>query len=694
MSEMANKRAVFHLDIKAVDDEARLIEGYASVAGIEDRDEEVMTVEALKSGIDEYMRNPVILYQHGRDPDVGMNPIGRVLEYMFQDSKLWVRAQIARGDAFADKIWNLIKQGVLRAFSVGAVPSLVERVGRTITKWPVVEISVVTIPANAYATFSVVKMLDTGTDIELTSDDEHNSTTTDDMETTTNSADTETTALDTSNQILKTEKMMDKEQFEDMYGEFKARMDAEQAEKDAEETRVNEIAEKRAKEMFEKAQAELKMQRDPDKMIHGGDEPEKKASPIRVLSKWDNMNIGDHATAYMFMKQRALDYPGRFSMPGDEVYRSLAVKAAKHLDGDFDTKAFAAEELEGPALKGLMNLAGKSDELVHSTQSGYGDEWVPTLAAEDLWRTIRLTARVLPLFQQFDMPSQPFDYPAESTDPIFYTQAETTGEASLSWTSAGPFKKSKVATAKVTFSAGKLGAMTVWSTEMGEDSIIAIEPSFRDQYGVVLAETIDEVLISGDETTGDTTNISYEGATITSKSRFLVVDGLRHEGLVTTTADSRDGGVLSIEDFTATRALMGTAGKYGVVPSDLAFIADAGVYYKAVDLPEKMTLDQVGPSATILTGQVLSIQGIPFIVPERYSLTDATGRIDETAADNILGSFLCVRRSGIKVGWRRRPQVSVERLPGFDAYAIMATLRLDIRYFGAGMVALTYNVTI
>jgi len=688
------KRSVFHLEMKAVDKAQRIIEGYASVAGIEDRDGEVMTIDALKAGLDEYMLNPVILYNHGQDPEIGMNPIGQVLEHAFRGARLWVRAQIVKGDEFADRVWNLIDQGVLRAFSVGAVTDLIERAGNTITKWPIVELSVVTIPANAYSTFSVVKALTTGTDIEFRQETDQHSHDADDDQATSDAGGTEPRQAAKSAEISKSGVI--EMEFDQLYEQITTKLaedaKAEADRKAAEATRIEELAEEKAEVMFKALQEKL-AKRIPggDKMIFGNDDDPKPA-PIHVLSKWDTLSLGDHAVAYMFMKQRAADRLG--PPPPIEVYRSLAVKAAKHLDSkDFDIKAFSPQDIEGPAVKGLFNLRGKANELVHSTQSGYGDEWVPTLAAEELWRAIRLTARVLPLFQQFDMPSQPFDFPAESTDPTFYKQAETTAEASLSWTSAGPFKKSKIATAKVQFSAGKLGAMTVWSTEMGEDGIIAIQPQFRDQYGVKLAETIDEVLISGDETTG-TTNISYAGASITTKSRFLIVDGLRHEALVTTTADGVSGATLDIGDFVTVRSLMGSAGKYAVDPSDLAYISDPGVYYKAIVLDEVLTLDQVGPAATILNGQLASVMGIPLVVPPQYPLTYTDGTIHSTGSNNTKGSFFCVRRSGVKVGWKRRPQVTVERLPGFDAYAIMATLRLDIRYFGAGMVGLSYNLTV
>lgn len=372
-----------------------------------------------------------------------------------------------------------------------------------------------------------------------------------------------------------------------------------------------------------------------------------------------------------------------------EIEGSLDIKSDQFHGGGFDGPS---DVVTPTGLKQFCEIAVKADELIFSTQSGFGDEWVPTLMTADLWRTIRLETVVLPLFEQFDMPSQPYEYPTESTDPTFYKVAEAEDEAQMILT-GGVFTDSKIGTAKVTYSAGKLGALTYWSEEMEEDAIIATEPQVRDQYGLAFAHNIDEVLISGDETTGSS-NISFDGAGIDAASRYLIIDGLRHQPLVTTTADGRDGGTITIEDFGSTQGLMGTGGKFGINPRDLAFLLDTGVWHKAKLLSEVLTLDHFGPAATILTGMLGSLFGAPLLVSEDYGLTDSAGKISNSAGNNTLGSLMCINKRGIKVGWRRRPRVRVVGLPGADARYIVGSARYDIQFKEAGMVGLSYNLTI
>lgn len=372
-----------------------------------------------------------------------------------------------------------------------------------------------------------------------------------------------------------------------------------------------------------------------------------------------------------------------------DIEGSLDIKSDRFQGGGFDSPN---DVLTPTGLKQFCEIAVKADELIFSTQSGFGDEWVPTLMTADLWRTIRLETVVLPLFEQFDMPSQPYEYPIESTDPTFYKVAEAEDETQMILTGS-VFTSSKIGTGNVTFSAGKLGALTYWSEEMEEDSIVAAEPQFRDQYGLAFAHNIDEVLISGDETTGSA-NISYDGASIDAASRYLIIDGLRHQPLVTTTADGRDGGTITIDDYGATQGLMGTGGKFGVNPRDLAFLQDTGVWHKSKLLSEVLTLDHFGPAATIRTGQLGSLFGAPLLASEDYGLTDSAGKISSTGGNNTLGSLMCVNRRGILVGWRRRPRVRVVGLPGADARYIVGSARYDIQFKEAGMVGLSYNLTI
>lgn len=338
----------------------------------------------------------------------------------------------------------------------------------------------------------------------------------------------------------------------------------------------------------------------------------------------------------------------------------------------------------------LATLAAKANELNYSTQAGGGDEWVPTLMAATLWREIRLAAPVLGLFPNFNMPSQPYEQATESTDPTFFNVAEATNEAQMILTGS-VFGNSKIGTSKITYTAGKMGGLSYWSEEMNEDSIIAFEPQVADQYGIAMAHAIDSILVNGDESTG-TGNISLYGGTITAANKYLVLDGLRHAPLVTTTTDAYNMPVLDYQSTVHLRSLMGTNGKYGLSTANVVFLCDPATYYQFLTIDEVLTVDKFGSAATILRGQLAALGGISIIVSEDMVLTDTSGYINNTGGSNTKGSVLAVHRGGWRVGWRRRPRVRILGLPGSDARYIVASARFDIQPYKAGFAALGYNI--
>ena len=472
-----------------------------------------------------------------------------------------------------------------------------------------------------------------------------------------------------------------------------------------------------------------------DDALSESDEIGEKIARLQMVSRWDHYSLTDLATRFYVKSLAARQGNGR--PPTQDMFNALTYRAHDFCrtidkvpcimpdgeiksverpavdlsvltpwDSEDDTTVYVPgyeeaqkvrDNVTRNGVKALMEMSAtpeiKANEVVHSTQAGYGDEWVPTLMAATLWRTIRLEARVLGLFDQFDMPSNPYDMPVESTDPTVYGVSETTAENQLVIGANMPIGDSKIASAKITFSAGKIGAITFWSEEMNEDSIIPVEPQFRDQYGLAMAHGIDALLLHGDETTG-TTNISYTGASIATNSSYLKVDGLRHEALVTTTTDSVDRGALTVDDFTATRKLMGTAGLFRADPSQLVILCDTATGLTIEGLSEVLTIDKYGPQATILRGMLGSIFGIPIVKSQDYGLTDANGMIHSTGGNNTVGQYIIVNRLGVKVGWKRRPRIIVGQVPFSDAYYILALARLDVGYKEAGMIGMGFNITV
>ena len=137
------------------------IEGWASTKGI-DRDSEIVEPDAILGGISNFLKNPVLLFSH--DPS---RPIGKVTDISVKPEEgFWIEAVLSAAGDVKD-IVTKIKEGVLRAFSIGfrALDGKLAGDVWHITELELWEVSIVSIPANADALFSMAKGLKYGSDL-------------------------------------------------------------------------------------------------------------------------------------------------------------------------------------------------------------------------------------------------------------------------------------------------------------------------------------------------------------------------------------------------------------------------------------------------------------------------------------------------------------------------------------------------
>ena len=135
------------------------IAGYANTID-KDRQGDVVLPTAWVKGVENYLTNPVLLFQHKPD-----KPIGRVEKVRVDQRGLFVEALVSDAAEKQHNIHTLIKDGALKSFSVGfrAKDGKYDNDmdATTITELELLEISVVSIPANHTSLFSVRKNFST-----------------------------------------------------------------------------------------------------------------------------------------------------------------------------------------------------------------------------------------------------------------------------------------------------------------------------------------------------------------------------------------------------------------------------------------------------------------------------------------------------------------------------------------------------
>ncbi len=373
----------------------------------------------------------------------------------------------------------------------------------------------------------------------------------------------------------------------------------------------------------------------------------------------------------------------------DLLHGYMLLRSAKSFHGVSQTYANAlAHRVQKAGLSAL-----KADELSYSTQTGFGDEWVPDLWSAQIWKKARLENTILPLFQAVEMPSNPFELPIEGADPTVYFVPETTNESQLALdTSSNPIPDSKVGTGKVQLSAKKLALRVGFSAELVEDSIVPVLNIYREQAVRAIADSIDYVLLNGDTETAAIGNINSDNAAPASTARYLAFNGLRKLPIVTNTTNKVDAVNVAPTLALLRQARFTMAARYAARPSDLAWIVDGGSYAKMLAIAEFLTMDKAGPMATALTGQIGFADGAPVLVSAEMPLTEADGKVGTGTNDR--GTAICVYRPGWFVGYRRRIAVSVDYLPYYDSYQLTATVRLAFANFDNDVSSALYNLAV
>ena len=300
---------------------------------------------------------------------------------------------------------------------------------------------------------------------------------------------------------------------------------------------------------------------------------------------------------------------------------------------------------------GRSVLQALTRAAMDSTTAGSGDELVATLEARELWMDVNLQTLVAPLIPTFPMPSNPFDIPRQVGDVNFYPGTENVSSTSTA-----------LSTGKATLTGYELVGQVPYSFTLEEDSVVALLPEIRAGLVRNVAEALDDIILNADTTV--TNNINADGATISSsdagKAHWLIgYNGLVHLPLVDNTSQRNDHSAAVSDDmFNEIRAKLG---KYGARPSQLVWVMDVNTFIRSQSISQFRTMDKLGPNATLLTGMLGAIEGIPVIVSEQMKLADTDGKVTDAGNGTDTGRLLIANRTQWAQGFRRELTIDVDR---------------------------------
>jgi len=329
-------------------------------------------------------------------------------------------------------------------------------------------------------------------------------------------------------------------------------------------------------------------------------------------------------------------------------------------------------EIQAPLQKEMIGIGATA---------GQGTEWVPTGFSSQITLLTERELRVAALFDSFDMPQNPFDWPF-ATENIVGQRVGDVGTAPTTYPAMGSDYGALKPTGKVTFDAAKIKSQVLLASEFGEDAIRAALPWLRSQLPQAHARALEDGIINGDDGAAhideDVTEVSLDTGTAQ-----VLWEGLRHYVLGTDMPANMSVNGAASAGLTmhlhVPAAMKKMTAKYGGNPADLALIFSHATWANTLKNDKLITMDKLGTQATILRGQLGQIFGIPIIVSEfvRTNL-DTFGFWDSSSAHaHASTSALLCYRPGWKLGIRRRPSFEAVRVAQDDTQYMVSYMRAD-----------------
>lgn len=261
---------------------------------------------------------------------------------------------------------------------------------------------------------------------------------------------------------------------------------------------------------------------------------------------------------------------------------------------------------------------GEFAKAMDTAESGGGLEWVPDAGmSAEMQYAVELEARVYTLFPTFEMPQSPFKWPLRTGVGQAYRAVENTNLDSLN-----KVTKSNVGTAQKAFDAEDIMARVGYSGQLDARSIVAMLPEIKAALAVAHANAKDNAVIDGQITAVIDTGDDPSGTAADVRNLW---DGIRYytsAGVNNKLVDL--GSAWNVEGVNSIRKLLGVA---GMKPSECAWIPGISTYYNLLTIKDSqnnnivLPLESYGGAATILTGELGKLFGIP-IVPSEYIRED------------------------------------------------------------------------
>ena len=570
------------------DDGSVMIRGMASTADFDRAGDSISAEAWQKGGLKNFEKNPIILFNHDYD-----RPIGRATGMKAGPEGLELECKISK--SAHGNVAELVKDGVLGAFSVGFrvkdADYIKETDGLMIKDAELFEVSVVSVPCNQAATFSLAKSFDSTEEYEEFKK-------------------TFTNRVDLAGQSLAKDEVITSGIASDNTPKS---ADINSADQEIKMDNQNIDLEAFAKKVAADTAAQIAMKQAEQKAAEQAvvEKAAEQASFIEAQDIKVKTGIQSGVEALMSDVQAQLtakdakfdEVMAKHSKDLEEKSAEItAMQNSKKTFGDRagkgDVSKWGSEFLKAHLL-GVMTQKGMHTGFARDLQEKAGIDYTTSAADIDqevsrlLEKEIQNELKVARLFRELPvngaatvLPIQPDVNPA-----VFQTGAAAAGNLENRGASDNTFKAKQVI-----LNAYRLISSSFMDNNVDEQVLINLMPMLVESVARAHGRAVENAIING-------------SGSITGLDGYAAAHG--------TTLDVSDATRLTSALLLAAREGMG---RYGVNPTDMAYIVSNDGFYDLLNDANFQTLDEVGSDlAARVTGTVGAVYGTPVIVSEEFA---------------------------------------------------------------------------
>jgi HK97 family phage prohead protease len=582
------------------DDGSVMIRGMASTADFDRAGDSISAEAWQKGGLKNFEKNPIILFNHDYD-----RPIGRATAIKAGSNGLELECKISK--SAHGNVAELVKDGVLGAFSVGFrvkdADYIKETDGLMIKDAELFEVSVVSVPCNQAATFSLAKSFDSNEEYEAFKK-------------------TFTNRVDLAGQSLAKDEVITSGIASDntpKSAEFSAdqeiKMDNQNIDLEAFAKKV--AADTVAGIAMKQAEQKAAEKVIADKAAHEASYIEAQEIRVKTGIQSGVEKLMADVEAKLSAKDAKMDEVlASFKTELEE--KSSEIEAMRNSKRSFDNRGqstdiskwgkdfmyasllgtFTGKGMNTSFAQDLMQKAG----IDYATNAGDIDQEV----ARQIEKEVTLNLQTAGLFREIKvngaatvLPIQP-DVEAAT----FQTGAAAAGNLENRGASNSTFQPSQVI-----LNAYRLISQTFMDNNVDEQVLVNLMPMLVDSVARAHARAVDGAIILG---SGSISGLDTYATASTNGS--VDIDGA--------SLASGNGAKLTAAMLLGARKMMG---KYGVRPSDVAYIVSQARYFDLIEDAGFADISEVGSDvATKLTGSIGSVYGSQVIVSDSFA-TEAGG---------------------------------------------------------------------